>query len=444
MKSMRISRWAVGAGLATLMAGVTLVPAGLVSAAPLISGGPGAAAVAAPAPVGPASPPATAVPPPLPAPVLVQGSGPASPPAAVPSPGPLAPPNGVVAPNGFAPSNGFAPPVSLPPAASTVASAPRRGGQGWMVRAAAQYLGLGVAQLRTELRGGQSLMGITSGMAGKSVPGLTTALTTALQGRLGLAVTAGRLTSSQAQARAAIRAAALPRLLARPGGPRLRHNGLWASVLRGTAQYLGTNVAQLRSDLHAGQSLAGIANGVAGKSAAGLQAALVAAAQARLGLAVSAGRRTSSEAQARTAIWAGKLSRLLARPGEPQGGGVRWAGVLRGSARYLGLPVSTLRADLHAGQSLAGIANGVAGKSAAGLQVALVDARQVRLERAVGRGRLTAAQGLTGLTAFVQRLDALLAGTRSGTATTADAGSGGATPPVGGAGGVVGPGSGGS
>jgi len=64
--------------------------------------------------------------------------------------------------------------------------------------AAAQYLGLTEAQLRSQLASGKSLADIAKAR-GKSVSGLEDALTSAIRARLDEAVKAGRLTKAQEQ-----------------------------------------------------------------------------------------------------------------------------------------------------------------------------------------------------------------------------------------------------
>ena len=63
--------------------------------------------------------------------------------------------------------------------------------------AAATYLGVTQDQLRTDLQGGKSLADVAKAQ-GKTVDGLVTAMTDATKKNLDAAVTAGRLTQSQA------------------------------------------------------------------------------------------------------------------------------------------------------------------------------------------------------------------------------------------------------
>ena len=76
----------------------------------------------------------------------------------------------------------------------------------------------------------------------------------------------------------------------------------------------GLSPRQLRSELRAGQSLAQIADARGGgRSAAGLMDTLLAAARARLAVAVSAGRITKSRADVIRSRLPRRLSALLSR-----------------------------------------------------------------------------------------------------------------------------------
>lgn len=81
---------------------------------------------------------------------------------------------------------------------------------------------------------------------------------------------------------------------------------------------------------------------------------------------------------------------------------------LRAAATYLGLTPRQLRQRLP-GTSLAAIANATAGKSAAGLKQAILDAHSARLDKAVTAGRITAEQKQSRLAAAGARVDKLLA-----------------------------------
>ena len=67
-------------------------------------------------------------------------------------------------------------------------------------------------------------------------------------------------------------------------------------LLRAAAQYLGIDRSELAKDVRSGQTLAQIAN-AHGKSVSGLQAAMVAAVEAKLDAAVAAGKLTSTREQ---------------------------------------------------------------------------------------------------------------------------------------------------
>jgi hypothetical protein len=128
------------------------------------------------------------------------------------------------------------------------------------------------------------------------------------------------------------------------------------------ATYLDTTVAALQSQLRSGKTLAQIAGATSGKSAAGLIAALVADAQAKLG-----GNAPPDLAQ--------HITDLVDGVHDLHGPGGRFPG-LEAAATYLGTTADALRTQLQSGETLAQIANATAGKSAQGLIDALVaDAR---------------------------------------------------------------------
>lgn len=136
------------------------------------------------------------------------------------------------------------------------------------------------------------------------------------------------------------------------------------------AGYLGISVAQLETALHTGRTLAQIADATAGKSEAGLIAALVAARRARLD-------RVSAKLE----------RRVRAEVNRPPGAGVRSA-----ILQYLGIGPAQLRTRLRAGRTLAQIADAAPGKSAAGLVAHIVATRRERLQMAVAAGAITRAQ----------------------------------------------------
>ena len=107
------------------------------------------------------------------------------------------------------------------------------------------------------------------------------------------------------------------------------------NVLQTAASYLGLTQAQLRTDMQSGKSLNAIANAQSGKSASGLQAALIAAAQTALGKQVTAGTITSAQEQTRLAGFEKNLTNILSRTGEMghegmwRGPHMRWRGEMR-------------------------------------------------------------------------------------------------------------------
>lgn len=95
---------------------------------------------------------------------------------------------------------------------------------------------------------------------------------------------------------------------------------MMGGAMQAAANYLGLSVAQIRSDLRAGESLNDIANSVSGKSPAGLQTALLSAVQANLARLVSAGKLSGARQQKILAAVQSRLPRMMARTWQaPQG-----------------------------------------------------------------------------------------------------------------------------
>ncbi len=139
-------------------------------------------------------------------------------------------------------------------------------------------------------------------------------LDSAMQGafldRLNAAVAAGKLTQAQAdKIKQRVQNGATPWLLGRVG-----HRHGQGARLSAAAQYLGLSRQQLVTQLRAGKSLAQVAT-AQGKTAAGLKAALLAAAKTRLDKAVASGRITAAQEQQRLAKLPARLDRLINRTG---------------------------------------------------------------------------------------------------------------------------------
>jgi hypothetical protein len=149
---------------------------------------------------------------------------------------------------------------------------------------------------------------------GVSPSALTAAMKAAATERVQSALAAGRITPTQAKALEARiqQSAAAPFLGPRPGGGRAR--------MGVAARYLGISAATLRNDRRAGKSLAEIAAATPGKSVAGLQAALTAAAQARIAAATASGRITAAQAKRRSSRLSHNIEALLQRKGRAHHG----------------------------------------------------------------------------------------------------------------------------
>src|SRR3954453_9094948 len=138
-------------------------------------------------------------------------------------------------------------------------------GPGQLLDTAASYLGVAPADLAAKLRGGTTLAQIASATQGKTAQGLVDALVAAEKKGLADAVTAKRLTQAQADAIAK----ELPQrttdfVNGAHRGPGFRggpgfHRGHWDD-LQVVADYLGTPVSSVVTQLMSGKTLAAIAN----------------------------------------------------------------------------------------------------------------------------------------------------------------------------------------
>src|SRR4051794_16762107 len=148
-------------------------------------------------------------------------------------------------------------------------------GPSQLLGTATSYLGLAPPDLATKLRGGTTLAQLAGATHGKTVQGLVDALVTAEKKGLADAVAAKRLTQAQADAIAK----ELPQRTTAFVNGTLRGPGFRGGRGEGlqvVADYLGTPVSSVVTQLMSGKTLAAIANATAGKSASGLIAALVA------------------------------------------------------------------------------------------------------------------------------------------------------------------------
>jgi hypothetical protein len=168
------------------------------------------------------------------------------------------------------------------------------GAKGSLFAAAASYIGITEAQLRTELGTDKSLADVAVAH-GKTRDGLIQALLAAEQQDIATLVD-----------RKGVGARPNPGP-GRPGLGPVPAFRLGQDPLGAAATYLGTTTADLQTKIRAGQTLASIANATPGQSRDGLVAALVADATAKIDAAQKAGRITADQA---TALKANLQTRL--------------------------------------------------------------------------------------------------------------------------------------
>ena len=173
-----------------------------------------------------------------------------------------------------------------------------------LLGAAASYLGVSSKQLHEQLRSGKSPAQVAAATPGKTEAGLIAAIVAAVE---------AKLPSPPADLQARVKA-----LVNRtPGTERGRHlhlGGARHGALRAAAlAYLGLTRHQLIEQLKSGRTIAQVADATPGKSAAGLNEALVNVLKGRLGQAVAAHRMSKAAEQARLDVLRSRVSRLLAR-----------------------------------------------------------------------------------------------------------------------------------
>jgi ribosomal protein S20 len=169
--------------------------------------------------------------------------------------------------------------------------------------AAATYIGITEAQLRTELGTDKSLAEVAIAH-GKTRDGLVAALTAAQQQDIATLVDQKGI---GARPNPANGYGPGPGGFGRgPGGRNVAGNSEAAA-----AAYLGTTQADLETKLRAGQTLAQIANATAGKSRDGLVSALVADATAKIDAAQKAGTITADQATQQKANLSTRIAQLV-------------------------------------------------------------------------------------------------------------------------------------
>jgi hypothetical protein len=180
--------------------------------------------------------------------------------------------------------------------------AKRHHGTGLLLKVAAQYLRLDRSALVKDIRSGQTLAQIATAR-GNSVDGLEAAMVAAVKVKLDAAVAAGKVSSAVEQAKLARAQKLVHNLVHAQLQARVKRAGK-ARLLGLAAKYIGIPPRTLAAEVK-GKSLARVATAHA-KTAAGLKAALLKPFQTRVAKAVSAGRISSADAQA-------KLSRISTR-----------------------------------------------------------------------------------------------------------------------------------
>jgi hypothetical protein len=187
--------------------------------------------------------------------------------------------------------------------------------------ALADYLGLTAAQLRTQLESGKTLAQVATAQS-KTVAGLEDAIVAEARAHLDADVAAGRITAAQEATSLADLEANVDDMVNGAGPPRggphggRGHGGPFD--VAAIADYLGLTPAELRTQLDAGNSLADVAK-AQGKTGAGLQDAIVAAATKQLDAQVAAGTITAAQEATRLADLKSHVDEMISQTGPPGG-----------------------------------------------------------------------------------------------------------------------------
>ena len=178
------------------------------------------------------------------------------------------------------------------------------GAKGSYITAAATYIGITEAQLRTELGTDKSLADVAIAH-GKTRDGLIAALVASQQQNIAALVD-----------QKGIGARPNPANGYGPGGYGRGPGGknVIGDSEAAAATYLGTTAADLETKVRAGQTLAQIANATAGKSRDGLLNALVADATAKIDAAQKAGTITADQATQLKTSLSTRLAQLIDNP----------------------------------------------------------------------------------------------------------------------------------
>jgi hypothetical protein len=185
---------------------------------------------------------------------------------------------------------------------STTAAAENRGGPGMdLFQTAADFIGITVDQLRSEMGTDKSMADVAVAH-GKTRDGLIAALTTAQSAKI------EQLVDQKGAPQ-------------RPGpgfGPRAEVM-IKVDLLQTASTYLGISTADLQTQLRSGKTLAEIAAATAGKTKDGLIAAIVATETAQIDQAVTDGKLTADQATKLKTGLTERVTQMVERTG-PMGG----------------------------------------------------------------------------------------------------------------------------
>jgi predicted transcriptional regulator len=310
------------------------------------------------------------------------------------------------------------------------------GGPGSLIEATVTVTGLTRAEVFADLKAGQTLTQIAESK-GKTAADVIAAAHTELDTRLKQAVTDGKLTQADADAKlkafddsasATMTSTTLGQMP--QGGPGFGHDGFGGGpgeLIEATVSVTGLAHDEVFTDLKAGQSLAQIAVSK-GKTADEVIVAARTQLQDSLKQAVTDGKLTQAQADSALADFdktatetvnsttLGTTGPGLGGPGFGHDGMGRGGGagsLIESTVTVTGLTRAEVFTDLKAGQTLTQIAESK-GKTAADVIAAARTALDTQLKQAVTDGKLTQAEAEAKLKAFDDSASATMTSTTLG------------------------------
>jgi hypothetical protein len=234
------------------------------------------------------------------------------------------------------------PPTSTLPSTTQQGTRPQRGGHGGgaHLAAAAKALGIDEAALKTELQAGKTIADVAKAK-NIALSLVSDAILADEKAELAQAVTDGKLTQAQADAKLATAPTRITEMLngTMPVGGKGERGGHGGPGLAVAAKALGMDEAALKTELQAGKTIADVAKAKSIDLSV-VSNALLEAEKTRLAQAVTDGKLTQAEADAKLATAQTRITDML-NGKLPVGGPGKHGPKLNGAAKPTTSPLPT-------------------------------------------------------------------------------------------------------